>query len=108
MHLANGNRNPYVFVVGCPRSGTTLLKRMLDAHPQLAITPETHWIPSWFERRTGLTPEGLVTPELVSRLLEYPRFSQLGIQREPLERLLQSEVAISYARSASGLSSRYG
>jgi hypothetical protein len=35
-------KNPYVFVVGCPRSGTTLLQRMLDAHPNLAISKETH------------------------------------------------------------------
>ena len=33
--------NPYVFIVGCPRSGTTLLQRMVDAHPQTAITPES-------------------------------------------------------------------
>ena len=25
--------NPYVFIVGCPRSGTTLLQRMVNAHP---------------------------------------------------------------------------
>ena len=25
--------NPYVFIVGCARSGTTLLQRMVDAHP---------------------------------------------------------------------------
>src|SRR5690348_903173 len=108
MHLSSGNQNPYVFVVGCPRSGTTLLKRMLDAHPQLAITPETHWIPSWFEKRKGLTPEGFVTPELVSDLFEYPRFSQMGIPRDSLERLLQSENPVSYSRFVSTLFSLYG
>ena len=31
------------FVVGSPRSGTTLLRLMLDAHPELAIPAETHF-----------------------------------------------------------------
>ena len=35
-------RHP-IFVVGMPRSGTTLLSAMLDAHPQIAISPETHF-----------------------------------------------------------------
>lgn len=29
------------FIVGAPRSGTTMLRFMLDAHPELAIPPET-------------------------------------------------------------------
>ena len=36
---------PAPFVVGVSRSGTTLLRLMLDAHPDLAIPPETHFIP---------------------------------------------------------------
>ena len=36
---------PAPFVVGVARSGTTLLRLMLDAHPDLAIPPETHFIP---------------------------------------------------------------
>ncbi|MCT7964986.1 sulfotransferase [Laspinema sp. D1] len=36
---------PMPIVVGFPRSGTTLLRLMLDAHPDLAIPPETHFIP---------------------------------------------------------------
>ncbi|GAA1009122.1 sulfotransferase [Acrocarpospora pleiomorpha] len=30
-----------IFVVGCPRSGTTMLQLMLHAHPRVAVPPET-------------------------------------------------------------------
>jgi Sulfotransferase family len=33
----------FPFVVGCSRSGTTLLRAMLDAHPELAVPPESHF-----------------------------------------------------------------
>lgn len=36
---------PVPFIVGVPRSGTTLLRLMLDAHPELSIPPETGFIP---------------------------------------------------------------
>ncbi|HYU58678.1 MAG TPA: sulfotransferase [Actinomycetota bacterium] len=35
---------PPIFVVGCPRSGTTMLRLMLDSHPDLAIPPESHFV----------------------------------------------------------------
>jgi LPS sulfotransferase NodH len=35
----------FPFVIGCGRSGTTLLRSMLDSHPDLAIPPETYFIP---------------------------------------------------------------
>ena len=82
--------NPYVFIVGCPRSGTTLLRRLVDTHPLVAVIDEVRWIASFFERREGLTPEGLVTPELVDRLLAYDRFATLKISREQLGRLIDT------------------
>jgi Sulfotransferase family len=52
---------PAPFVVGVGRSGTTLLRLMLDAHPQLTIPPETHFLPQLIraagKRRT--TADGL-------------------------------------------------
>jgi len=39
------NQPPAPFIVGLGRSGTTLLRLMLDAHPGLAIPPETHFLP---------------------------------------------------------------
>ena len=59
------DHNPYVFIVGCARSGTTLLQRLVDAHPLIAITSQTNWVTRYFEMRPGLTPEGLVTPEMI-------------------------------------------
>jgi hypothetical protein len=100
--------NPYVFVVGCARSGTTLLKRVLNAHPQIAITRETHWIPLVYQERAGLTPEGLVTPGLIDTLLADWRFKRMGVGRPELERLLTSGEPVSYARFVSGLFDLYG
>ena len=35
---------PAPFIVGAPRSGTTLLRLMIDAHPDVAIPYETHFL----------------------------------------------------------------
>jgi hypothetical protein len=47
------------FVVGMNRSGTTLLRMMLDAHPDLTIPPETHFVPDLIKaaREDDATPE---------------------------------------------------
>jgi len=37
-------RRPMPVIVGAPRSGTTLLRFMLDAHPEMAIPPETGFL----------------------------------------------------------------
>ncbi|GAB2845157.1 sulfotransferase [Actinocorallia aurea] len=40
-----------IFVVGCPRSGTTLLQLMLHAHPRIALPPETRFLlPAYYGR----------------------------------------------------------
>src|SRR5687767_12398889 len=45
MSAGADTRPPAPFVVGMNRSGTTLLRMMLDAHPQLVLPPETHFVP---------------------------------------------------------------
>src|SRR5262245_11393925 len=52
---------PTPFVVGVGRSGTTLLRLMLDAHPQMTIPPETHFVPAVIEAcRPAARPESAV------------------------------------------------
>jgi sulfotransferase family protein len=100
--------NPYVFIVGCQRSGTTLLRRILSAHLSVAITPETHWITRYFERGKCLTSEGLVTPRLVKRLLAYHRFNRLQIGREEVERFTKSDPPASYSAFVTAVFNLYG
>lgn len=38
-----------IFIVGCPRSGTTLLRNLLRSHPRLSFPPETHFIPQLYK-----------------------------------------------------------
>ncbi len=42
--LPEPRRLPMPFIVGAPRSGTTLLRFMLDSHSELAIPPETGFV----------------------------------------------------------------
>ena len=97
-----------MFICGCPRSGTTLVGRLADAHPELAVVHEGRFIAAWYEERVGLTPDGQVTQALVSELARYPRYTRLGLGREVLERLLADDGPVSYDRFISGIFDRYG
>jgi hypothetical protein len=92
--------NPFLFIVGCPRSGTTLLQRLLDAHPQLAVINETLWITR--------EADGPVTPDLVPRLFEYPRFERLGITREDVAGLVDQDGSMPYPSFVTAVFDLYG
>ncbi|MGF1491618.1 MAG: sulfotransferase [Microcoleaceae cyanobacterium] len=59
-----------VFLVGCSRSGTTLLQSLLSAHPEVASFPESqffhHLIPVIYERRRYAL--GLISRRLKPRM----------------------------------------
>lgn len=98
--------NPYLFIVGCPRSGTTLLRRMVDAHPEIAITRETHWIPDIFRDGVSVDDDRHVTSVLPAALEAHPKFAKLGVAREELESLAARRPT--YAACVTALFDRYG
>ena len=42
--MKNLSKVPFFFIVGRPRSGTTLLRTLFDAHPNVSIAPECQFI----------------------------------------------------------------
>jgi hypothetical protein len=100
--------NPYVFFVGCPRSGTTLLRRIGDAHPQLAVIQETRWIARTFECRRGLTQEGFVTPKLLERLRDPRKRRRLELSEDELGRMFAGGDGVPFAEFVTALFDQYG
>jgi Sulfotransferase family len=100
--------NPYVFIVGASRSGTTLLRRMVDAHREIAITRETHWIVDVLQAGDAVSPEAPVTPELLSRLLTEERFTRMGIDTAELERLVSGDAPPSYTQFVTAAFDQHG
>lgn len=77
---ANNPISPYVFVVGCPRSGTTLLQRMLDNHPQLTIANDTHFICRPVKDILRRDPDPAMSPKLLDGVLKYRSTHRMGLK----------------------------
>ena len=79
------------FIVGLPRSGTTLVSVILNAHSQLAISPETHYFTKY--RRLGdqlaKTPSVDLRKKctLLKNLLQTPEFAAMGFSKEEMSKI---------------------
>ena len=69
------------FVVGATRSGTTLLRLMLDAHPEIAIPSETHFIPELVSAREK---HGATREQMLELLTSHRRWGDFTIEPEEL------------------------
>jgi len=74
-----------VFVIGCPRSGTTLLTLMLSSHSRIAIPPETRFLLPVFRahREFGDLAEKRNRRRLARRVVRRKgtKFGHLGLDR---------------------------
>ena len=73
---------PAPFVVGATRSGTTLLRLMLDAHPEIAIPSETHFIPDLIKARERY---GASRERMIEMLTSHRRWGDFQITPEELD-----------------------
>ncbi|MDQ3146191.1 MAG: sulfotransferase, partial [Actinomycetota bacterium] len=68
---------PPVFLIGCPRSGTSLVRRVVDSHSRFACPPESHFLLSLLStlstRRSmvGMESMGFGRSVVVARLRSF-------------------------------------
>lgn len=78
-----------IFLVGCPRSGTTLLSAILHAHPRIAMAPETRALLPAYYGRAGFGDLTVAANRwrLGRRITNPPsRFRDLGLDRRAVVR----------------------
>ena len=70
-----------IFIVGCPRSGTTLLKNLLSSHPNLTFPNESHFIPKLY-RAYGNPKDSRSAIKLARTILslDHVRLRELPLQ----------------------------
>jgi hypothetical protein len=94
--------DPLPFIVGSPRSGTTVLRLMLDAHPLLAIPPETHFLPAVLH----LGSEGkALREEFFETIVRSPRWNDFHLSDRELKERLE---AVEPFNRTQGLHTFYG
>ena len=83
----------WFFVVGCPRSGTTMLQQALNRHPGVVIPPETAFLTCLLQSHRGqLTHLGQVEQDLGIRLDMPAR----RVKTESTGRVLFEQIAGKY------------
>ncbi|HEY3402070.1 MAG TPA: sulfotransferase [Ohtaekwangia sp.] len=80
--------NDPVFIVGCGRSGTTLLRLILNRHSRIAIPEETWFFPQLEKELPGLMKENW-SQNVSKRILELNKIHFPDLTQKALEDVLQ-------------------
>jgi hypothetical protein len=90
-------QHPEIFIVGAPRSGTTLLRNLLNRHPRLAICYETQFFRYVYARRWAFGDLGNPRNRrrLIAEYISTHRIKRLGMKASDLEERLMRE-GVSY------------
>jgi hypothetical protein len=93
-------RPPFPFVVGSGRSGTTLLRLMLEQHPDLAIPPESYFPVSMRHREPRYhSSTGFDLDAFVTDLLRNVRFQDWGLSESTVRSALRGVEPIDWAEA---------
>lgn len=78
-----------VFVLGCGRSGTTLMRTMLNRHPAFAIPGETWFFPELDARKHEIVGDPDNCRDEVARFITtFDTFGELGVEPEAVRTVL--------------------
>lgn len=91
---------PFPFLVGCGRSGSTLLRAMLDAHPAMTIPGESYFVEQMLRRRDRFTTARGFDRETFEReLFSDLRFRAWNLRPEMVQRELDAATPLDLAEA---------
>jgi hypothetical protein len=88
----NVSQEPWFFIVGSARSGTTMLRLMLNAHPRVAIPPESRFIVELYRGRDEVDARAWL-----ETLAQHHRFRTWNLPIERVSAQIGDRRTIPYA-----------
>lgn len=82
---------PPFFIVGSARSGTTLLRLILNAHPEVAVPPESRFVVELYEGRDTID-----TAHFLQALGSHPRFQVWDLPIEAVAAEIGADGEVAY------------
>ena len=88
-----------IFIVGMPRSGTTLISKMLSRHSSIHISPETHYLAHDWRINKGLDLSVRTNrTNFIREFVTGPWFEELAIERSELEQKFLDDSSCTFRR----------
>ncbi|PHR74604.1 MAG: hypothetical protein COA67_00585 [Lutibacter sp.] len=84
-----------IFILGNPRSGTSLLRLMLDSHSNICIPPESHFF-LWLENKYGEW-NNLLLDNYIEDLFNSTKFETWNINKDNLKLFLTDKNVLDYS-----------
>ena len=95
---------PRFFVVGCERSGSTLLRAMLDSHPDLVVPPESYFLVT----HAPADPHAPTDPDaFAERVLADPDLARWRLDPDALRNRLHAVARPTFASLAAAVYDAY-
>lgn len=82
---------PPLFVIGVARSGTTLLRWMLEEHPRIAIPEESHWIVDLADCRDRWSPQR--QEQVLTEILTNPKYRRWWMSEHELRAAVRGRAS---------------
>lgn len=100
-------RNAPLYIIGSPRSGTSLLRLMLTCHREVSIPPEGHFF-LWLEEkyRNSAFPEASM--QFIDALVETKKFETWGIEKQALQMLFEEHAPLNFRDAVTLVYCSYG
>ena len=100
MKIESLKDNP-IFIVGVPRSGTTLLRLILTSHSRICIPPESTFFIDLAEKYDSDNILRNNTKDFIAELYENKKFQEWNIDKSYLEQKLEENQPFSYSECIS-------
>lgn len=92
------DRPPFPFLIGSGRSGSTLVRAMLDSHPEVAVPPETYFVTELLPNAAEWdAPGGFAADKFLDEVLVHQFFVRWGLPAESVREAFAAQPPAGYA-----------